>query len=528
MILPLALGFPLLILLLLLLLYLFIFLPPRYPTNIPAVPFWVTLLPFIKDVDQEETYRTYLAEPLRQHGAVKIFFGARWNVLVAKPEFMAQIFRDEGLFRKSGNHEKIPHSVFAEFLGENVISAHGDLWKTFRGVVRPGLSGSFDGRALRENTARLGDLIRRDGELEREKGVVVQELLQRYTIANTAQSLFRTDFKVLHSLVRDEEEAANQRQSLGNASGGLSSLQTAVKREIFKPIFMNFPFLDRFPFPSRRYARELVAQFSQMLQDGIERTGFQEEAGGEKPHHEHSQSLSARLLDARDSGLLSQKQFRDNLNVLFIASQENPQIALTSTLFLLAKHPEVQAKVYEEAISARGDSELDSLPYLTATILESLRLYPPISQLINRLTTAPAILSSSSRPGEQVVIPAGTYVGYHAYSTNRDTDIWGPDAEEFKPERWGCTMPEIQGLYRRVRTKGGFVSFHGGRRACLGERFAMLEMRVAVFGLVRRFVMALGKERVWMMPVSYHLFPFGRFIGFFGRRKGVRTLTCAC
>lgn len=91
--------------------------PPRHPKNIPAVPFWVTLLPFFFDVDQEETYKKYIEKPLGEYGAVKLFFGARWNVILACPDLMQRIFRDEDLFRKSGNHEKIPHSVLAEFLG---------------------------------------------------------------------------------------------------------------------------------------------------------------------------------------------------------------------------------------------------------------------------------------------------------------------------------------------------------------------------------------------------------------------------
>ncbi len=97
--------------------YLFFLAPPRRPENIPAIPFWVTLIPFFFDVDQQGTFKKYLEKPLREYGAVKIFFGSQWNILVSRPEFMAQLFRDEDLFRKSGNFEKIPHSVLAEFMG---------------------------------------------------------------------------------------------------------------------------------------------------------------------------------------------------------------------------------------------------------------------------------------------------------------------------------------------------------------------------------------------------------------------------
>lgn len=93
-------------------------LPPKYPENIPAIPFWVALLPFFKDVDQSDIFRTYIDKPLRKHGAVKLFFAAQWNVLVHRPAYMAEVFKDEDLFEKSGNQKKIPHSVLAQFLGK--------------------------------------------------------------------------------------------------------------------------------------------------------------------------------------------------------------------------------------------------------------------------------------------------------------------------------------------------------------------------------------------------------------------------
>jgi hypothetical protein len=92
-------------------------LPPKYPQNVPAVPFWVVLIPFFNDVDQEETYRKYLEKPLQMHGAVKLFFGARWNILVQRSSYVAEIFKDEDVFQKSSNQKKIPHSILAEFLG---------------------------------------------------------------------------------------------------------------------------------------------------------------------------------------------------------------------------------------------------------------------------------------------------------------------------------------------------------------------------------------------------------------------------
>lgn len=116
---------------LLLTLYYSFLAPPQQPYGVPAVPFWVSLLPLIKDVDQEEVFLHYIAPLLREKGAVKVFFAGQWNVLVQRPSLVAEIFKREDIYHKSGNQKKIPHSVLAEFLGEFGL---GSLvpWLAFR------------------------------------------------------------------------------------------------------------------------------------------------------------------------------------------------------------------------------------------------------------------------------------------------------------------------------------------------------------------------------------------------------------
>lgn len=96
---------------------------------------------------------------------------------------------------------------------------------------------------------------------------------------------------------------------------------------------MNFPFLDRLPIPSRVKARELVMSFSREL----DRTLTKSHEG--KSPSMTSNKLGSRLLAARNEGLIDDKQLHDNLNVTFVAGQENPQLLLISIMYLLAKHP---------------------------------------------------------------------------------------------------------------------------------------------------------------------------------------------
>ncbi|KAK4184973.1 cytochrome P450-DIT2 [Podospora australis] len=482
------------LLLFLLFLYITVLRPPSHPQNIPAIPFWVALLPFFKRVDQSEIFACYLQEPLRKHGAVKLFFGARWNVLVHRPAYLAEIFREEDLYQKSGNQKKIPHSVIASYLGDNIISAHGEVWKGYKAVVKPGLQrNDFDVGRLSKNAETFCQLLTEaQGKAGDGGGVAVQDLLQRYSVANCSEVVLQTDFDALSS---------------PNAS--INLLQTAVKLEIFKPIFLNFPILDRLPFPSRQRARETVNKFRQELRRGLV-DSHRHNDGLHVTLIEKGGGLGRRMLDARESGKWSEKQLLDNLAVAFVAGQENPQLCLISTLYLLAKHSWAQARLHDEISTLGDDCALrqnqealaTKLPFLTSVIYESLRLFPPIGQLVNRKTADHALLGGS------IMIPRNTYVGYNCYSTNRDPSAWGPTADMFDPSRWGTDTATIQKQYRQRRMKAEFISFHGGRRACLGERFAMLELRVTLVTLVRTFTWVLDPSWVDRKTPAGPLYPW--------------------
>ncbi|KAF2195183.1 Dit2 protein [Zopfia rhizophila CBS 207.26] len=439
----------------------YLFTPPRnFPKNIPTIPFYYALLPLIKDNDQADLYLKYLKEPLEKSGAVKIFFGGRWNILVRKPSYVAEVFKFEDIYAKSGNQVKIPHSLVAQYTGDNIISSHGANWKLYTSVIKPALQHDQDPTLIWRNSEILKDMLLGEQKKSPSDSIVVYGLLQRYALANLSEVLFGSSFETLQ-----KPEAP------------LHAFQMKIKPTIFNPVFLNFPFLDYFKFKSRQLGLELVKRFTNTLRIHVARD------------HNHacdheSGHLGCRMLGAYQTGILSEKQLKDNLVSVFLAGHENPQLALISMMYLLGEHPDIQQKVREEINTLYSKNEgkdarpsyaaIHDLPLLTSVIYETLRIYPPISQLINRCTNVITTL------GDNIVIPAGIYVGYNCYSTNRDTAFWGLDAEEFKPSRWGTSMEEINQLYRKANAKGAFISFHGGRRACLGQKFAMEELRITM------------------------------------------------
>ena len=173
--------------------------PANFPTNIPTVPFWYTLIPLFKDNGQEQMYRKHLEPKLTKYGAVKLYFGGRWNILITKPSYIAEVFKYEDTYAKSGNQKKIPHSVLGEYTGDNIISAHGENWRLYTRIIKPGLQADVDGTLILRNANKLVDILVKNQAASPNASVVTQNTLQQYTLQNLSQVLLEAGFDVRSS-----------------------------------------------------------------------------------------------------------------------------------------------------------------------------------------------------------------------------------------------------------------------------------------------------------------------------------------
>ena len=140
----------------------------------------------------------------------------------------------------------------------------------------------------------------------------------------------------------------------------------------------------------------------------------------------------------------------------------------------------LRAEVLGTGVKNPTSELLNKLPYLTSLVCELLRVYPPVSQLINRVTLEDALLAG------KIEIPKGTWVGWNAPGVQSDPAVWGLTARDFIPERWGDTAEEVMAKARRETVRGKYIAFNAYSRKCLGQGYALLEMKITLFELVRR------------------------------------------
>jgi benzoate 4-monooxygenase len=164
---------------------------------------------------------------------------------------------------------------------------------------------------------------------------------------------------------------------------------------------------------------------------------------------------------------------------MLVAGHDTTAYQLSMTLIEIVKHPLVLRKLQEEldrALPNRDDNfsadALTELTYLNCVINEGNRLQPVGSQ--GSVREAPCDVEY-----EGMTIPKGSTVIVPAYAMHRSSIIRKPD--EFIPERWLADDPELETL------KSLFYPFSSGKRNCVGQNLAMLELRMFIATLFRRF-----------------------------------------
>lgn len=179
------------------LLYSYVRIPSSLPKGIPSVPIYVSLLGLWSDMGQDEIYDRWLRRKLERYGAVKIWFAGRWNILVTRPDLVSYMFRNENVYAKAGSQKKIPWSVIAALVGDNIINSHGDDWKHYTNIMKPGMQKTnFDSKPIFDKSRRFVDLLLRTQNEDQTKAVLVNPLIQRFAIAAMGESFLDIDFGV--------------------------------------------------------------------------------------------------------------------------------------------------------------------------------------------------------------------------------------------------------------------------------------------------------------------------------------------
>ncbi len=377
-------------------------------------------------------------------------------VFTREPETVRNILqKNHRNYRKS----ELQTRDLAKYIGHGILTSEGDFWRKHRKMIQPAfhkeqLQGLIDlmYRAIREELSGLPE----------DQIIDIFPKMSDLAFQVVAQSLFRAG---------DFREDMNRIQEITEDN------QKMLIRE------MRQPYLKWWFQLSGRIEHHLglSQEARNILDDLIEDRIRSGERRGD---------LLDMLLDARyeDGSPMPRKQLIDELIILFTAGHETTANALSFAIFLIASHPQVQQRLYQEVreLDFEGDKlkTLRSLGYAQQCIEEAMRLFPPV-YVIDRVSVHPETLHGHTFPG-------GTTWLLSIYELHRSPNLWD-NPETFMPERF---EPELRKKY-----SGFYFPFGAGPRMCIGNVFAMNEMMLTIGWLFQNYRITTPAKSLTLNPL---------------------------
>ncbi|XP_051165325.1 cytochrome P450 4g15-like isoform X2 [Leptopilina boulardi] len=184
-------------------------------------------------------------------------------------------------------------------------------------------------------------------------------------------------------------------------------------------------------------------------------------------------------------------ELRDEVTTLLVAGYDTTALSLSFVILMLASHPQIQDKAYQEIYDIYGTTDPDEVPvtckdlpklvYLDRVIKETMRLFP-VSAIIVRTSEENFELG-------KYIIPKGSAIVIGISRIHRDEKFW-PEPLKFDPDRF---LPE----QIAKRHQYSYLPFSGGLRNCIGEMYAMMMMKTIISVILRKYI--LKKDNIQRM-----------------------------
>ncbi|RLU27446.1 hypothetical protein DMN91_001250 [Ooceraea biroi] len=191
------------------------------------------------------------------------------------------------------------------------------------------------------------------------------------------------------------------------------------------------------------------------------------------------------MIAASNNNQMSDSDIREEVDTFMFEGHDTVSMAITFAILLLAEHKDVQDRVRKEVTAVMKENggkltmtALQNLPYLERCLKETLRLYPSVYSIIRKLEEDVKIRS--------YIVPAGAELFLDIVHLHRNPDVW-PNPDKFDPDRF---LPDLV----QNRHPFAYIPFSAGSRNCIGQRFAMMELKTVIGTLVHNF---------YLEPIDY-------------------------
>jgi cytochrome P450 len=341
-------------------------------------------------------------------------------------------------------------------LGEGLLTSEEPLHMRQRRLAQPAF--------LRQRIAAYGEVIG-------ENAATISRGWQSGTVLNVHDEMLELALRIVGKCLFDLD--VQSRDEVKKISAAVDAFMG------FLPLAI-LPFseqIQRLPLPAMKRIRKGQADLDVIIYAMIRE---RRQSPGDRG------DLLSMLLEAVDTeeatGRMSDRQVHDECLTIMLAGHETTANALSFALWLLAKHPDVQTRLHEEANAVLGGraptaADYGRLPYATQVFSETMRLYPPVWVVARACVQPYEIAGYPIRAGAILLAPQ--------FVVHRDSRFF-PDPLRFDPERFAPEKRDAKG-----RPRFAFFPFAAGSRQCIGEGLAWMEGVLSLATIVRDWRLSL-------------------------------------
>lgn len=390
----------------------------------------------------------YLEQLAQQGDFLRIPLGIGSAYFINTPDLAQEVLLKQA--RKFHKPFTVKYTA-RELFGENLFTSDGALWQRLRNTLQPAfhtqrLTG-YANLMIEDTQALLA-------QWHSQQVVDIPAAMMDLTLGSTTKALFGQD-------LRNQEVA-----------------QALIRFiELFSQRISRFPIPAWLPIPSNRELKRLVAigdrYFSQLIaerrQSGVD--------------YGDVLSLLIQAQAADSTGMLSDRQIQNEVSNLFAAGFEVIAYTLAFTLYLIAQHPQVEARLFDEIDRTLGQrqmtvADLEQLPYLEMVLKESMRLLP-VTTAVSRQAIEPVSLAGYPIAKNSLILIA-------PWTLHRRSEAF-PNPLRFDPERFHPDRKDDI-------PKFAYLPFSAGPRICIGNALAMMQMRINLALILQRYRLTVAPD----------------------------------
>ncbi|XP_011082000.1 cytochrome P450 714C2-like [Sesamum indicum] len=427
----------------------------RAPLNHPHPPLIhnaAAVLPFAEEWRQ-------------QYGPLYVFSLGNVQVLyVNNPDLAKEITTCTSLDLGRPSYQQ---KVLGPLLGKGILPSNGSIWARQRKIIAPELfmdkvKGMMS--IITESGLELVDSWKH--KVESEKGGVVEigvdHCMKRFSGDIISRACFGSSYSKGQEIFLKFDvlqEIMSKRTFTAVGIPGLRHLPTKRNRQIWAL--------------EKEISALILKIVKERRQAGREKDLLQTLLEGAKSSYSTSAAIDQFIVD--------------NCRNIYLAGFETSAVSASWCLMLLASNPEWQTRVrdeVEEVCQGRiPDTDmLRKMKQLHMVIQETMRLYPP----------APTLAREAFKDVKigNIRVPKGVNVWTMVTALHTDTALWGADALEFKPQRFG------NGISGACKSPNAYMPFGFGQRVCVGQHLAMVELKLLMALILTNFSFTLSPNYV--------------------------------